>query len=220
MGNLVDWAEKEIELACKKENPEWDGKSFDYGCACYQSALKAFKSLCEDGHSGMSIGFTQNILNRLIDGKCLTPIEDTDDVWNELDARENGEKHYQCKRMSSLFKDVHDDGTITYHDNDRQVGIDTNGLSYHSGRVSKIVNKMFPITMPYFPPNKPYRVYSEEFLVDPKNGDYDTWAYLYVMTPEGERIELNQYWCEKDGKDAQITKEEYEERKAHEYKKD
>ena len=45
MGNLVDWAEKEIKIACKKENPEWDGKSFDYGCACYQSALKAFKSL-------------------------------------------------------------------------------------------------------------------------------------------------------------------------------
>ena len=93
-------------------------------------------------------------------------------------------------------------------------------MTWSNGGASRLIDKMFPITMPYFPSTKPYRVYSEEFLVDPKNGDYDTWAYLYVMTPEGERIELNQYWCEKDRKDVQITKEEYEDRKAHEYKKD
>ena len=28
---LNEWAEKEIEIACKRENPNWDGKSFDYG---------------------------------------------------------------------------------------------------------------------------------------------------------------------------------------------
>jgi hypothetical protein len=28
----MNWAEKEIELACKHENPDWDGESFDYGC--------------------------------------------------------------------------------------------------------------------------------------------------------------------------------------------
>ena len=55
---MKDWAKREIELACKKENPEWDGKSFDYGCACYQSALKAYECLMEDVHSGMSYGFT------------------------------------------------------------------------------------------------------------------------------------------------------------------
>ena len=56
-----EWAEREIEIACKKENPNWDGKSFDYGCACYQSALKAYKSLCEDEHSGGSFNITKNI---------------------------------------------------------------------------------------------------------------------------------------------------------------
>lgn len=44
--------------------------------------MRAFESLLGDGHSGMSIGITKNILNRLIDGKPLTPIEDTEDVWN------------------------------------------------------------------------------------------------------------------------------------------
>jgi len=220
---MKDWALREIKLACKRENPQIEinddgvASEFDYGCACYVSAYKAFKSLLEDNHSGMSIGFTKNILNRLIDGKCLTPIEDTEDVWNDI-SRESGKTQYQCKRMSSLFKDVLDDGTVKYYDIDRIIVEDQNGMTWHNNGASRLVDKMFPITMPYFPPNEPYRVYSEDFLVDPKNGDYDTWAYLYVMTPEGEKIELNDYWCEKDGKAVQITKEEYEERKK--YKKD
>lgn len=222
---LVDWAKKEVELACKRENPniklDENGMptEFDYGCSCYGSALKAYKSLLEDNHSGMSIMITKGILNRLIEGKCLTPIEDTEDVWNDI-SRESGKTKYQCKRMSSLFKDVLDDGTVEYHDVDRTTLEDQKGMTWHSGNASRLIDEMFPITMPYFPANKPYRVYSEEFLVDPKNGDYDTWALLYIETPEGEKIELNQYWCEKDGKAIQITKEEYEDRKAHEYKKD
>ena len=57
----------EIELAKKQEEKNAPDGEWDYGCACYDSAFKAFQSLCEDGHSGMSIGFTKNILNRLID---------------------------------------------------------------------------------------------------------------------------------------------------------
>lgn len=77
-----DWAKREVELACKRENPNKKPGEFDYGCACYESALKALNSLAEDGHSGFSMSITKQILNRLIDGKPLTPIEDTDDVWN------------------------------------------------------------------------------------------------------------------------------------------
>ena len=83
---MKEWAEKEIEIACKRErngNETPEGE-WDYGCACYQSALKAFNSLIEDGHSGFSISLTKNILNRLIEGKPLTGIEDTDDVWYEV----------------------------------------------------------------------------------------------------------------------------------------
>ena len=65
--SMLEWAKKEVEIACKRENPDKKEGEFDYGCACYESALKAFKSLCEDGHSGMSIGFTKNILNWLVD---------------------------------------------------------------------------------------------------------------------------------------------------------
>lgn len=67
--NMLDWAKREVELACKRENPDRKPGEWDYGCACYESALKALKSLLEDGHSGFSISLTKQILNRLIDRK-------------------------------------------------------------------------------------------------------------------------------------------------------
>lgn len=45
------WAEREVEIACKHEAPDRKPGEWDYGCACYESALKAFRSLCEDGHA-------------------------------------------------------------------------------------------------------------------------------------------------------------------------
>ena len=70
--SLQEWAKMKLKSHAKRENLDRKEGEFDYGCACYESALKAFESLCEDGHSGMSIGFTKQILNRLIDGKPLT----------------------------------------------------------------------------------------------------------------------------------------------------
>lgn len=43
--SMYEWAKKEVEIACKKENPEKREGEFDYGCACYQSALKALNNL-------------------------------------------------------------------------------------------------------------------------------------------------------------------------------
>ena len=74
MSKMLDWAKREVEIDCKKENPNRKEGEFDYGCACYESALKAFESLTDVDHSGFSIGITNNILNRLINGMPLTPI--------------------------------------------------------------------------------------------------------------------------------------------------
>lgn len=226
--SLLEWAKREVEIACKRENPERKEGEFDYGCACYESALKAFESLCEDGHSGMSIRFTKAILDRLIDGQPLTPIEDTEDVWNEGYRWNKQDDHitYQCKRMSALFKDVYDDGTIRYHSTDYCYFVDVNNpdSAWQNGFISRIIADMFPITMPYMP-GKPIRVVTEEFLVDPKNGDYDTMGVLYCLKEEdGEqkRIEINRFFRESEGYEprgwTEISKEEYEERKAKKIK--
>ena len=219
---MSEWAKREVEIACKKENPNWDGKSFDYGCACYQSALKAYQSLCEDGHSGMSFNLTKNILIRLMNDNPLTPITD-DDFFIENDLPLNSEEYLkelglksdlQCPRKSSLFRKETLDGKVSYTDVDRVVYVDENGGYWGNGLVTKIIDEMFPITMPYTPSNERFKVYGEDFLLDKKNGDYDHKAFLCVITPDGEKIELNEYYKEVNEELVKISKEEYEEGKA------
>lgn len=221
--SMLEWAKREVEIACKRENPDKKEGEFDYGCACYESALKAFESLCEDGHSGMSIGFTKNILNRLIDGKPLTPIEDTDDVWSKCHrSKDLPYVTFQCKRMSSLFKKVYNDGHVEYTDVDRYYCKDINNpiASYTSGLVTRMVDEMFPITMPYSP-GPSIIVFCEDFLTDRNNGDYDTKAILYALkydeNGDQKRIEINRFFRvsvgDETGSWTEISKEEYEERK-------
>lgn len=196
-----------------KKDSEWD-----YGCACYESALKAFKCLCEDGHSGMSIGFTKAILNRLIDNKPLIPIEDTDDVWNDISdisGLKDEEVNYQCKRMPSLFKYVYADGTVEYIDVDRYHGANINcpDATYHSGLIDTVMDELYPITMPYMPADRAFKIYTEDFLVDPSKGDYDTVGILYAITPSLERVEINRYFKEAEEGFDEIDKAEYDQRK-------
>lgn len=211
--SLKEWAYREIEIACKRENPDRKEGEFDYGCACYESALKAFNSLLEDGHSGMSIGLTKNILNRLIDGKPLTPIEDTDDVW-EFSYEKDGVEKHQCSRMSSLFKDVYPDGTVKYRDIDRfncyEIGSD---VPFHNGFIIRITEETVgEITMPYMPSDKPIKIYISEALVDPKNGDYDTLAILYCVYPDGREYRIDRYFKEVENRFKEIDEHEWHER--------
>ena len=214
--SMMEWAKREVEIAYKRERGDKPESEWDYGCACYNSALKAFESLCGDGHSGFSIGITKGILNRLIEGKPLTPIEDTEDVWNVCSRGENGGvATYQCKRMSSLFKDVYPDGTVKYHDNDRYYCIkwDDPNLCWHNGFIGKIYSEMFPLTMPYMPSNKADVIVCDELLTDRKNGDFDTLAVLYIQRSHGEKVEVNRYFKEGEKSFIEISPEEYEERK-------
>ena len=210
--SMLEWAKREVEIASKRERGDKPESEWDYGCACYAGALEAFEVLCKQGHSGMSISITKQILNRLIEGKPLTPIEDTEDVWNSVIDRGEDFKEYQCKRMSALFKRVYDDGRVTYSDNDRIVCVDMHsGSTYYSGLVRGVVNEMYPLTMPYMP-KAPYKVYCEDYLTDPKNGDFDTVGIRYLLTPEGERVTVDKFYKESGIGFAEISLDEYLER--------
>lgn len=216
--SMSTWAEKEIEIACAKERAAGENPNeWDYGCACYESALKAFKSLLEDEHSGMSISITKNILVRLIEGKPLTPIEDVPDVWNLVCRGKYREgKTYQCSRMSSLFKTVHPDDSVSYSDvgRVRVTYAENSDICWSSSMATRLIDEMFPITMPYWPRKSGYVLHAEEFLLDPANGDFDTVGYLYAIDPDGQRIEINRYFADKGpGPMVEIDLEEYCERK-------
>lgn len=187
--SMMELAKREVEIASKRERGDKPESEWDYGCACYDSALKAFESLCGDGHSGFSIGITKGILNRLIEGKPLTPIEDTEDVYP--------------------------DGTVKYHDTDRYYCIkwDDPNLCWHNGFIGKIYSEMFPLTMPYMPSNKADVIVCDELLTDRKNGDFDTLAVLYIQRSHGEKVEVNRYFKEGEKSFIEISPEEYEERK-------
>lgn len=214
--SMREWAKREVEIACKRERgDDSNDDEWDYGCACYESALKAYESLLEDGHSGMSIGITKQILNRLIDGKPLTPIEDHDDIWNDVSYDITLKKSYQCKRMSSLFKDVYPDGTVKYHDVNRFVCVDVHDKTnhYNSGLVKRIMHELLPITMPYYP-GPTIEVICEEFLTDERNGDYDTVGVLYYILPDGTSEPIDRYFKEGTDDWEEISLEEYINRKS------
>lgn len=206
---MLEWARRETNLAKKDET--------DYGAMCYESAFKAFKSLCDDGHSGMSIRFTKDILDRLIDRKPLTPIENTDDIWEYVHDSENGAKVYQCSRMSSLFKDVLPDGTKIFDDINRVVvKIIKNGTTWSSGKASELINDIYPITFPYMPDDKPFVVQQDDFCYKKPDavGMYDHYAFLSYKDPNGKEFLIDKYYMETETGDIEITKELWLQKKA------
>lgn len=224
--SVQDWAEQECRIACKRENPKFDfdnEKDFDYGCSCYKSALKAYKSLCADGHSGNSFNVTKNILIRLMEGQPLTPITDEDFFVsaNGSEAQSFDTPEYlkeiglksiiQCTRMSSLFRKETLEGKVYYHDVDRAYYINIEEPSDTYNSWNGFIDTMFPITMPYMPKKGKYKIYAQTFLTDKRHGDFDTKGIFYVITPDGEKVDINLFKTEgDDGKWKDITKEEYD----------
>lgn len=216
--SMIEWAEKEVELACKREAP--DGE-WNYGCDCYASALRAYKSLCKDDHSGMSWGITKDILVRLMDGDPLTPIEDTDDIWNDL-GHFSGLRYtmYQCKRRSGLFKDVYDDGHTEYSDVDRfrcYNPDDPNKIPFYNGFITGIANKYRPIIFPYCPDNtNKYKIQVVESLYRNNDGhcDFDTLAILGMENlAKTEYVPINRYYIAGIGQEpTEISEQEYKDR--------
>lgn len=203
---MTEWAKKEVELFKEKQD--------DYGKLCADSALNAFLSLMADDHSGLSIKITQKLLNKLIDGQPLQPIEDKDFFVNSkegFDLFESEEQlkkaglksSLQCPRMFSLFRKEKLDGTVIYNDVGRTIFVDiydeNNPSTWHSSEADKIVDELFPIKMPYYPSPKQYKVYGKSMYVDEKGNDktkehigmFNKTIYEYLITPEGEKIELN-----------------------------
>ena len=41
--SMMEWAKREVEIASKRERGDKPEGEWDYGCACYDSALKAFE---------------------------------------------------------------------------------------------------------------------------------------------------------------------------------
>ena len=200
--SLELWAENEIRLKKEFEGKE-AGSWTPYVNGCLDSALKAYKSLCEDGHSGMSFSITRQILECLMHDIPLTPIEDVPESWGESYGFGDSDKrkHFQCIRRSSLFKEIDQDGNVSYHDIDNTVFDEVKLEDGHvsacgSSRTDKVLKKYCPealeIKFPYCPPRYPWRVRMSEELND-NSCDRDFNYLSYILCPNYERIHIDKY---------------------------
>ena len=181
-----EWIEEEVKIA--KAEAEDDG----YLSMCIDSAYKAYQSLLEDGHSGYSFGLTSSVLKRMLENKPLTAIKDIPDDWM-LTYKSDSLEVYQCKRMSSLFKDIKKDGDkeiVTYSDVDRYRCVDSiTGDTCTMGLGRDIIDELYPITMPYYPPVGYFKIFTDERGSSGTSKDEIT--FLYLITPDGEKVMLN-----------------------------
>lgn len=204
-----EWAKHEIELACRKDD-KTDQKAFDYAKSCYDSALKAYMSLTEDGHSGYSWAVTRQILIRLMKEMPLTPITENDSEWHEAPFfNDSDTKIFQSIRMSSLFKRISPDGEITYSDNNRVVCEGPNNDRFHMGLASNLIDEIKPITLPYYPSSEPIIVFVDQKSLH-NDDKTDAFFFKEYFDPATKRIEkLNKAFKEKDNALIEITVEEY-----------
>lgn len=179
---MTELAKREIELFKEKQDM--------YGQMCADSAFRAFMSMAKDSHSGFSWDVTAGILIRLLNGLPLTPITD-DDFLDQEGLIQEDPKYLKecglksslaCKRLCSIFRNETLDGKVSYTDVDRVVCYDEENprVSFTCGTGTKLVDKMFPITMPYYPTLTKYIV----IFKDEKP--------IWVKMPDGEKIMVNE----------------------------
>lgn len=206
---MIKRAEEEIRIAREKGADE-------YYINCCNSALNAFKCLTNDPHSGISIQITKDILSRLIDSLPLTDLTDNPDEWRK-DYSENGKTHYQNRRCGHVWKIV-ENGITSYSDNERYLAYDIGSdVPYTSGLITRVLNEILPISMPYYPSSKPIKVYCRTFIYDEKNGDFDTKGIIYLIKPDGTRIDIRRYFKLSDNGWTEINFTDYLDRSTKSY---
>ena len=200
-----EWANKEPEHVAKYVTMKY-GNNIPM-TECYKmvvnEAVKIFNELEDLQHTEESKVMIKRFLSRLIEDKPLSPIEDRDDVWDEVDYRclfpvevHAGEDIettlYINKRLRTLYRrevrDIKKDVLIekTYHDPTRVTCINTiDGKEVILSLVNDYVDEHYPIEFPYFPTDK-YIV--NVILFNHKNpledGEEDTICIKTIIDPD------------------------------------
>lgn len=127
--NLVRFAESELKLA------GMFGEKSPYDGMLGKAVLQMVRQFSDEGHSGMSAGFTVSLFEKVARFQPLTPLTGEDDEWNEV-----GTGVFQNRRCSHVFKDE----TGTY-DSQGRIFREPDGGCYQN-RDSRVM-----ITFPYTP---------------------------------------------------------------------
>ena len=195
--DIKEWANKEAEHVAKYVTMKY-GNNIPM-TECYKTvvneAVKIFNELEDLQHTEESKVMVKRFLSRLIEDKPLSPIEDRDDMWDEVGSHageDNEVTLYINKRSRTLYKrevrDIKKDVLIekTYHDPTRVTCINTiDGKEVTLSLVNDYVDEYFPIKFPYFPTDK-YVV--EVIMFNHKNpledGGEDTISIETIIDPD------------------------------------
>lgn len=110
MNNLLEHAKVELELAGYDITEEGcNSQEHGYTNMCAKAAYELVELLSKQGHTGMSVGVTLSLFNKLANWDILTPITNNPNEWGECSI--NGCK--QNTRKPSCFSD---DNLKTYYD--------------------------------------------------------------------------------------------------------
>lgn len=184
---------KELQLLKEHQNGE------EMGLWICDKAEAVMDLITSQGHSGLSFSLLSNILKRFLDDKPLFPLTNDVSEWGTLAGED------QNNRYSSLFR--YTDGTYT--DVSRVIFVDTydnKNTTWTNGNATRIVDEMFPITLPYMPDEKSYYIYGKDMFLDKDGNDitkenigsYNYTVFDYLITPDGKRIELNRVFDERE----------------------
>jgi hypothetical protein len=131
MTTQLERIEYELKLAGYRLEPvkEENWNEDDYVQNIGNCAWEVCKLFCEQGHSGMSAGYTLSIIKTLLDGQTLTPLTDNPYEWTNCSGYcEDETKMYQSKRNFGCFSE---DNLKTYYDinaeENKQYELDENG---------------------------------------------------------------------------------------------
>lgn len=223
--NLLRQAENELDIyekqvqASTADSTDWKyAKSMIW---CLRRLCRAvFPIIEKQGHSDSSYAVLMSMFIQLLWGKPLSALTDNFDEFNEITEEQIDDESnvtlYQSKRVSSFFMRVHKDGSKTFSDIDRVICTDGN-TTWTNGYITKYVDSIYPITVPYMPERYIAEV-NEYLLYDaPDKGDFDTIELVSIKFPDGtvDTKHSAVFTCHGDMETFEkITKKEFQARKA------
>lgn len=140
MSNLLDHAKTELARLRTSTEPDEMQDAMD------AHILKMVEVFSEEGHSGFSASYATKILEKLLRFEPITPLQGTDDEWNEV-----RDGTWQNNRCSHVFKRA--DGTA--YDIQGKVFVESDGCAFTSG------DSFVDITFPYVPKTEYVKVEAE-----------------------------------------------------------
>lgn len=144
MSKLVEYAKSELEKAFPCNDDEMQQMAID-------DVLELIEIFSNQGHTGLSAHYVLNLFTRLVNWNPISYLTGEEDEWGEPYGEDELQ---QNKRCGKIFR--------RHHDNSTAVNIEgivfeqPNGISY-TNKDSEV-----PIEFPYWVPDKPEVVKTEE----------------------------------------------------------